>query len=245
MMFGKSLSLNPTLYSSPPPQTPSGKRKGQLPNDAFCHVCIAECGLYAWLDQKRDKSSIPQGYPFSDMPFGCGGCGGCDRCLPALACDGSRVVQVKLGRHLKVYPVHLPCFVRRCLIVDLAPSGQGSCHIDEKPIEKGEPRLVVVVPKHNGEADSKVLLRMRSAKSFLDTLRREPALSGFDASSLQGMAQLPPAARQWSLGVLNGDGGALGSFPAHSGAVPKYAFKDSFPENYKMECKDCKRKRGS
>ena len=86
-------------------------------------------------------------------------------------------------------PVHLPCLARRCLFVDLAPSDKGKCVLDGAPIglgeprlltltltltlvltltltlnlTTGEPRLLVVVPKHNGEADSPLLLRLRGS----------------------------------------------------------------------------------
>ena len=51
----------------------------------------------------------------------------------------------------------------RCLFVDLAPSDKGKCVLDGTPIELGEPRLLVVMPKHNGEADSPLLLRLRGS----------------------------------------------------------------------------------
>ena len=109
IVFSAKLALR-TMNSQPPPKK-RGPNKGDLPTEAFCHVCISEKdhAIYAWRDQ---NGVIEPGYPYSDMAkMGCGGCGGsrCDDwCTPALAIEGQRVVFVKPQRD--EYPVHLPCF---------------------------------------------------------------------------------------------------------------------------------------
>ena len=55
------------------------------------------------------------------------------------------------------------CFARRCLIVDLAPTGRAACALDGTTIKLGEPRLLIVVPKHTGEADSPLRLRLHGS----------------------------------------------------------------------------------
>ena len=107
--FGAKLALR-TMYAQPPPKK-RGPNKGDLPTEAFCHVCISEedHAIYAWRDQ---NGVIAQGYPYSNMAkMGCGGCGGssCGNwCTPALAIEGKRVVFVKPQRD--EFPVHLSCF---------------------------------------------------------------------------------------------------------------------------------------
>ena len=116
--FGERLQLG-TIASFTPKK--SGKNKGSLPGECFCHYCIASCGIYAWRDQGK---ALPD-KPFSSKPRGCGGYPeGCPICLPARACDDrQRVAFVKPQPQQDFATVHLQCLVHHCLFVDHAPMG--------------------------------------------------------------------------------------------------------------------------
>ena len=242
-LFGGRLALDVTPKLAPEPNS-KGPRKGQLPGESFCHICIAERGLYAWRDQRK----VEQGFNFSNMTaIGCGGCGNCDTCVPALACNGQVAAFVKPGRdgrdlsrvmkgfNTGFYPVHLGCFARRSLAVDYA-TREAECQVSGVKIAKGELRLLVVVPKYFGEADAPVRLRLHGARAFLRALWSEH--KGFDVSAIQGVDHVAEAQRAWVLAALRGEEGP--ERPPPAAAPSQYDFKVGFVRNCPGGGAECK-----
>ena len=106
------------------------------------------------------------------------------------------------------------------------------------------------MPKHNGEADSPVVLRLRDASPLLRALWSEPALRGFDVSQIAGVDKLKDAAaRDWALRALEGE--LMTPGPQHGFCTPleRYDYHSQFKVNYPMDCQGCedggKKKRAS
>ena len=210
-----------------------------LPNDAFCHVCVAKRGLYAWRDEDGKVAPREDGTAYAFTHHGCGGCGECDACRSSLCCDGRLVVHVQ--PHDRRFPVHLECFATYALFVDYAPTDKAACAMTGANIKKSELRLVVVLPKHNGVADRAVVCRLDAARGFLRALRAVPELEHFDVADVRGVAELAPEHRDWALAALRGEDrrsalpSAIGERRAYTALFPR-----AFEANYPVHSADCK-----
>ena len=208
-----------------------------LPNDAFCHVCVAKRGLYAWRDEDGKVAPREDGTAYAFAHHGCGGCGECDACRSSLCCDGRLVVHVQ--PHDRRFPVHLECFATYALFVDYAPTDKAACAMTGANIKKSELRLVVVLPKHNGVADRAVVCRLDAARGFLRALRAVPELEHFDVADVRGVAELAPEHRDWALAALRGEGGPPSPPPTAARALRAYTGLEG-SENYPMHCTGCR-----
>ena len=147
---------------------------------------------------------MPDGFPYPNTRIGCGGClpDGCEICAPALACDGKLVT--KLMPQQKVPTVHLRFFAEFAMLMDYAPRAS-KCKQDSSQVATGTLRLLVVVPKHNGLADSPIIFRLRTMREKLKELWT--ALAGFDVERIRGLAEVAPDHRDWVITALRGEVG--------------------------------------
>ena len=237
----RRLKLEPCDSERPEPKK-SGKSKGLLSKSAaskaFCHVCIATRGIYAWRDQDGQVALKEDGSPYAITTVGCGACGVCETCIAALACDGQIVAWVLPQRDW--YPVRLRCLAETALCVDYAPTSRATCNLSDERIAQRELRLVVVVPKHTGEADSAIVFRLHAARAFLRVLWAQPELAGFDVSGVRGVAAVAPEHRDWVIAALRGEDGPAAPPATSATNLRGYAKLGFFTANYPMECNDCK-----